>query len=106
MVAGAKNDSVRVFVDPTSPNLASQTPYLIATVTVGGTENDPTGLSGLLITQFGSASQVSVGGAIGRAAVGDSFSDVAGAIGVVPEPATPALLALGLLVWRILSRRS
>ncbi len=96
MVAGAQNDFIRVFVDPTSLDLASQTPYLTATVTVGSNETDPTGLGGFVISQYGSATTPSEDAAIGMVAMGDTFGDVAAALGVVPEPSTFALIGLGL----------
>lgn len=105
MVAGAQNDFIRMFVDPTSLDLASQTPYLVATVTVGGSETDPTGLGGLVISQYGTSTQASLDAAIGKAAVGNTFSEVASAIGVVPEPTVSALLGLALLTWSIRRRR-
>jgi hypothetical protein len=98
MVAGASNDQVKLYVDPTSSDLGSQTPYATATGT--GTGTDPTALGVLILSQYYAATTGQDGVTIGALRVSDNFADAYG----VPEPATLCLLALGGL--SIVRRRS
>ncbi len=102
LVAGAQNDIVRVYVDPTSADLASQTPYLTETYTTG-TATDPAQLTALIISQYATATTTSIGGSISKVAAADTFPEVFAAI---PEPSSLALVALGAVLFATLRRRA
>jgi PEP-CTERM motif len=85
-----------LYVDPTSPNLASQTPYVVNTI---GTGTPPISIGSFVFSQFASATVGNVGGAFDQTVVTDNF---AGAYNLlqVPEPTSLALTGLGLgAVW-------
>ncbi len=104
LVAGAQNDVIKLFVDPTSTDLSSQTPYATSTWNGVNGVTDPTALSGLLISQFGNATGTTTAGSdIGIVAAGDSFPEV---VTAVPEPSTLALIGVGLASALLLRRRS
>jgi hypothetical protein len=104
MVSGNANDVVKIFVDPTSLDLSLQTPY--ATCVYGsGTVADPAQFTGFILSQYATATNPNTGLSIGNLAVGDSFSETAGAIGVVPEPSVVALLGIGVAALVIRRRK-
>jgi len=86
-VAGSVNDTLSLFIDPTSNVLANLTPYVSAnwlSITA-----EPTTLAAVNLRQ-GSAGNATTA-LISSLSVGSSLSDV----GVVPEPSSGALLVLG-----------
>lgn len=100
MVSGTgANDTLKLFVNPSSTDLASQTPYAISSFT-SGTGTDPTQLGSLVISQFGSATVNQSGLTIDKALAGDSFGTV---VSAVPEPA--ALGMLGIATAALATRR-
>jgi hypothetical protein len=62
---------MKAFVDPTSSNLGSQTPYLTNPI---GTGTAPTSVGSLNISQFGSGTVPNDGVAIARVVVADNFA--------------------------------
>jgi hypothetical protein len=101
LVAGAQNDIVKVYVNPTSADLASQTPYLTETY-ASGTVNDPAQLTGLIISQFANATTTTVGANISKVASADNFAD---AFYAIPEPSSLALVAIGAVLFAVRRRR-
>jgi hypothetical protein len=86
-VAGSVNDTLSLFIDPTSNVLANLTPYVSANWL--STTAEPTTLAAVNLRQ-GSAGNATTA-LISSLSVGSSLSDV----GVVPEPSSGALLVLG-----------
>jgi len=86
-VAGNVNDTLSLFIDPTSNVLANLTPYVSANWL--STTAEPTRLAAVNLRQ-GSAENATRA-LISSLSVGSSLSDV----GVVPEPSSGALLVLG-----------
>jgi hypothetical protein len=80
-----------LYVDPTSPNLASQTPYVMNSI---GTGTPPLSIGSFVFSQFASATVGNDGGAFNQAVVTDNF---AGAYNLlqVPEPTSLALVGIG-----------
>lgn len=101
LVAGAQNDVMKIFVDPTSTDLASLTPYATSTYTTG-TGTDPTQLTAFLISQYASATTTNVGALIGKVVAGDTYSEV---LTVVPEPSSLAVFGVGAVIIAFLRRR-
>lgn len=89
LVGGTQNDVVKVFVDPISNDLSTQTPYLTETYT-SGSGTDPTALGVLILSQFASSTVGQDGVTIGSVRVADTFAEAA----AVPEPAALSLAAL------------
>ena len=101
-MAGTQNDIVRVYVDSTSADLSSQTPYLTATYT-SGTGTDPAQLASLIISQFGNATGTTTMGAnVSKVAVANTFAD---AFYAIPEPSSLALVGVGAVLFAMLRRR-
>ncbi|MBC8140038.1 MAG: hypothetical protein H7Y38_01210 [Armatimonadetes bacterium] len=98
LTAGAPNDSVRLFVNPTSTDLASQTPYV--TVTAGTGTADVTQIAGVVFSQFASATTGQSGIEITDLRVADNFAQA-----VVPETSTVALAGLGVLPLALVAIR-
>ena len=71
--APAGGASMSLYVNPTSPDLASQTAY--AYNPIGGA-TPPTSVGSVVISQFGSSSVPSDGVSIGKVAVADNFATV------------------------------
>jgi hypothetical protein len=100
MVAGAGNDTLQVYVNPTQGDVNLETPYLTAVI---GTGSDPTGIGSLVLSQFGNASTLAAGVTINSIVMADSFAEAA----MVPEPSSLLLAGvagLALLYWRRRSR--
>jgi hypothetical protein len=95
MIAGAANDVLTLYVDPSSDPLSSQTPHL--THVIGATATDPTGIGAFLISQFHSSSSQSAAFTIGKAIMSLDSSDV------VPEPS--ALTLAGFALSFVATRR-
>ncbi len=104
LVSGANNDVVKIFVDPTSADLSTLTPYATSTYSTG-TVADPTAVGGFLLSQYGNStgSTTSIGGNIIKAAAGDNFGEV---LTAVPEPSSFALLLCGVGGWLVRRRMS
>jgi hypothetical protein len=86
-VAGALNDTARVYVNPTSTTELDNTPYLSDTWT--STSAEPTGFAAFNIRQGSSSSGPTL--TVDNIVASTSFADVA----QVPEPSSVALLGLG-----------
>ena len=96
MNAGAGNDTMQVYVNPTQSDVNLETPYLTAAI---GTGTDPTGIGSLVLSQFGNASTLAAGVTIDSIVMADSFAEAA----MVPEPSSLLLAGaagLALLYWR------
>ena len=101
LVSGTQNDFLRLFVNPTSTDLSSQTADLTAILTPGGNGTDPTGLGALLLSQFANATTTANSAVtIGQVVVGSDFSEV---VNAVPEPGALTLALVGGLM--LLRRR-
>jgi hypothetical protein len=81
MVAGAGNDTYKIFVDGVS-NLTNSI----------GTGTDPTGIGSVVISQFGNATVGVVGATIGRVRMADNYAQAA-----APEPTSLLLCAVTAL---------
>jgi hypothetical protein len=106
LVAGAQNDSIRLFVQPTNTTLDLTSVY--ATSVYGsGAATDPT-FGGLILSQFASATVQQSEVAVFRALVTQDLAELeAFALGqAIPEPSTYAtLLGLAALAGGALRRR-
>lgn len=90
MNAGAGNDTVSIYVNPTSGDVNSETPY----VTVGvGTGTDPSGIGSFVLSQFENATTLNAGVTLNSIVVADKFAQAA----MIPEPASIVLLGLASL---------
>jgi PKD repeat protein len=84
--APAGGASMTVYVNPTSSNLGSQTAY--ASNPVGG-GSPPTSVGSFVISQFGTSTIPSDGGAVGKTVIADSFATVYNdLLGVLPPLAS------------------
>jgi hypothetical protein len=104
LVAGAQNDTIRLFVQPTNTALDLTSVY--ATSVYGsGTATDPT-FGGLVLSQFASTTVQQSEVSVFRALVTQDLADVeAFALGAIPEPSAAASLAgLAALAAFALSR--
>lgn len=100
MVAGAGNDTLQVYVNPTQADVNLETPYLTAVI---GTGTDPTGIGSFVFSQFGNATTLAAGVTVNSVVMADSFAEAA----MVPEPSSFLLAGaagLALLYWRRRSR--
>jgi hypothetical protein len=96
MVAGAGNDTLDIYVNPTQSDVNLETPYLTAVV---GTGTDPTGIGSFVLSQFGNASTLAAGVSLNSVILADTFAEAA----MVPEPSSFLLAGaagLALLYWR------
>jgi hypothetical protein len=100
MVAGAGNDTMQVYVNPTQADVNLETPYLTAVI---GTGSDPTGIGSFVLSQFANSSTLPAGVTINSVVLADTFAEAA----MVPEPSSLLLAGvagLALLYWRRRSR--
>lgn len=87
------DEAVKLYVDPTNGNLGEQTPYLISPIAGG---SPLTGIGGVVLSQFASASTGSSGLEIGSLRVADTFAEASAL--AVPEPSSLVLAGLGAIV--------
>jgi hypothetical protein len=90
-----------VYVNPTSSDLGSNTPYLSHPV-AGGTP--PTSIGSLILSQFASATVANVGALFDQAVATDNFSGAY--IALVPEPTSLILVGIGAAGTLGLRRRN
>jgi hypothetical protein len=88
LAEGAQNDTVDLFINPTSADFELITPYTTALFT-SGVGTDPTSLGGLVLSQFTNATTAQAGVSIERLLV---TTDPNLAWQVIPEPNTAILL--------------
>ncbi|REK17300.1 MAG: PEP-CTERM sorting domain-containing protein [Planctomycetota bacterium] len=103
MVAGPGNDTVSIYVNPTSGDVNLETPYV--TVGVGG-GSDPAGIGSLVLSQFeipGAVLQSAV--TIHSIVMADTFAEAS----MIPEPSSFLLAGMagviGLGYYRVRRRR-
>jgi hypothetical protein len=87
------DEAVKLFIDPTNGNLGEQTPYLISPI-AGGTPL--TGIGGVILSQFASASTGNSGLEIGSLRIADTFAEASAL--VVPEPSSFVLAGMATAV--------
>jgi hypothetical protein len=98
MTAGAGNDTLQVYVNPTNSDVNLETPYLTATI---GTGTDPAGIGSFVFSQFQNASTLAAGVTINSVVMSDSFAEAA----MIPEPSSMVLAGLAGVIglgytWR------
>ncbi|MFZ4764469.1 MAG: PEP-CTERM sorting domain-containing protein [Roseimicrobium sp.] len=93
-VAGAQNDLVQLFVNPTSSTQGSNTVY--ASQTQGNATADPTAFQTILFSQFQSGTVNPSNVAIHQVVVANTFAEAFAAV-AVPEPSMSALVLFGAM---------
>ncbi len=91
--AGAQNDEIAAWVNPSANDRGSNIPYV--TGAQGNLTGDAPGFGGLQFSQFTNATTTQTGATIGRAIVATTFEE---AQSYVPTPGAAVLLGLGGLV--------
>ncbi len=86
LVAGATNDTLQLFVNPTAADLANNTNVYATSAFTSGTAADPTALGIAILSQFASATVGQNGVSFDQLVVSLNAPDVI--LAPVPEPAT------------------
>jgi hypothetical protein len=99
LTALGTDEAITLYVNPTNGNQGAQTPYLVSPIAAG---SPLTGLGGVILSQFGSATVGNSGVEIGSLRAATTFAEASNL--AVPEPSTFVLAALGF-VFALLARR-